>query len=400
MYLKKLFILFAFSISLNGFCETTINEKNFLERNGESIFVIGAYGLPNGMELEEAKAMGFNVVHGAKHLDQAHEYGMYVWSSFGSTIDFESGDANQKKESIRQRVAKYKDYPALLFWESMDEPAWTNKNPAKARATAEGLTKGYEFLKTLDPRPVYLNHAPRNMVETLREYNSAADMICVDIYPIIPEGLPATYAITPDGRHGDLPNQTPSCVGDYADKMKAVAEEDQPVFIVLQGFSWGATVDGAVQENYLFYPSYEESRFMAWQSIVHGVNGLMYWGLHHVPKDHEFLIHLSNVLNEVKGLSPVLLHGETLPNPKLKYYERGSTISEGIEMLCKTYEDSVYLIAVNTGIDPAAADFSDVPYFPRNGTLRVMNEDRVVSVKNGKWFDEFDGLGVHIYQYQ
>jgi len=169
------------------------------------------------------------------------------------------------------------------------------------------------------------------------------------------------------------------------------------VFIVLQGFSWGVTVDGARQDRFLLYPSYEESRFMAMQAVVHGVNGLMYWGLHLVPSGHSFLLELSKVLNEIRELSPIILHGETLPNPSVKYHERGSTISKGIEMLCKKYNGKTYLIAVNTGIDPAAVDFNGLP---NETTITVMNENRTIPLQNDSWFDEFEGLGVHVYQIQ
>ena len=129
---------------------------------------------------------------------------------------------------MRTVVEKSGRHPALLFWESIDEPAWTDKQPAKPRHAADGMTAGYQHLKTLDANhPVYLNHAPRNTVETLRRYNASADIVCADIYPIIPAGLKLPmFAITPDGRHGDLPNQTPSCVGEYVDKMRRSAHPD------------------------------------------------------------------------------------------------------------------------------------------------------------------------------
>jgi hypothetical protein len=398
----SILILVGFCIAHVSYSQTSINENIFLVHQNEPIFVIGAYGLPDGVSLAQANQMGFNVIHGTNHLDEAQQLGMYVWSSFGGQMDFESGDTAEKKQRIQSTVKKYKNHPALLFWESMDEPAWTNKKPELARTSASSLTQGYEYLKTLDDtHPVYLNHAPRNMVETLQEYNSAADIICADIYPIIPKNLPTTYAITPDSRHGDLPNQTPSCVGEYVDKMKQVADADQPVFIVLQGFSWGVTVDGAKQERFLQYPTYAESRFMAMQSIVHHVNGLMYWGLHLVPKEHQFLENLGKVLNEVKEFSPIILHGETLPPPKLNYHERGSTITNGIEMMSKKYNGEIFIIAVNTSIDPAAVDFHNLPNeYPTSGIITVQQENRTIPLKNGTWFDEFDGLGVHVYHIQ
>lgn len=373
-----------------------------LSADGEPFFAIGAYALPEGMDAADARGMGFNLLRGPADpafLDEAHNEGLKAWISFGSAMDFASGSAADKRASIRRAVDRCADHPAPLFWESMDEPAWTNKNPAQPRATPAGLAMGYEYLKSLDPaRPVYMNHAPRNTVETLRAYGTAADIVCVDIYPIIPDGLPVTYAITPDGRHGDLPNQTPSCVGEFVDKMKKVARPGQPVFIVLQGFSWGVTVSGPRRENFLRYPSRRETRFMAYNAIVHGAKGLMYWGLHHVPRDHAFVADLRSVLNEIADLSPAWTRGEPLGTPALRYRERGSTIAAGIETMARRLNGEITLIAANTGIDPAAADFTLPPAFPRNGELRVLGENRSVGVENGTFFDEFEGLGVHVYQ--
>jgi len=403
-------VLFVFLILSYGFCLSAdagtavrIGADNFLEANGDSLFVIGAYALPKGMSLEQAKSMGFNLVGargGEDYWEEARKAGLYLWKSFGGAFDLDSGDVEKKKQRIRETVEQFKDHPSLLFWESMDEPAWTNKDPARARATSEGLAKGYRFLRTLDlDHPVYLNHAPRNTVDTLRKYNTGADIICVDIYPIIPDGLGTMYAITPEGRHGDLPNQTPSCVGQYVDKMKEVARADQAVFVVLQGFAWeGLRPEDERNSSLVRYPTYEESRFMAYDAIIHGANGIHYWGLHYTPIDHPFIGDLAKVLTELQDLSHVFLSPDLYPKPVLRYYERGSTIAQGIELLCKNASDGIYIIAANTGIDPAAADFAALPSELKSvEQLSVMGENRTVRIDNGSFFDEFDGLGVHVY---
>ncbi len=399
--------LFTVSLGLSPSAETgtsvRIGADNYLEVNGESMFVIGAYALPKEMTVKQAKDMGFNLV-GARGEDdywnEAQEAGVYVWRSFGGAFDLDSGDEEKKKDRIRDTVAKYKNHPALLFWESMDEPAWTDKKPSRARATPEGLANGYRFLQTLDSsHPVYLNHAPRNTVDTLRKYNSGADIICVDIYPIVPEGLDTMYAITPDGRHGDLPNQTLSCVGEYVDKMKEVARADQAVFVVLQGFAWeGLRPEDERDASLVQYPTYEESRFMAYHAIIHGVNGIHYWGLHYTPINNPFINDLAKVLNEIRDLSHVILSPTLYPEPVLRYHERGSTIANGIELLCKKASDGIYIIAANTGIDPAAADFEALPReLDSVESLSVVGENRSVKIEDGAFFDEFEGLDVHIY---
>lgn len=287
-----------------------------------------------------------------------------------------------------------------MFWDSFDEPAWSDEDPARPRATPESLARGYELLTSLDARhPVYLNHAPRNTVDTLRRYNDATDVVCVDIYPVIPPGIRRLYALTPDGRHGDLPNQTPSAVGEYVDKMQRVARGERPVFVVLQAFAWEAlrTADDRALDA-IVYPSLRETRFMAYDAITHGVNGLLYWGLHSVPRGHPFLDDLISVLSEITTLMPALL-GADLPAPSLHHLERGSSIASGIEVIAKRTGDAAYLIAVNSSIDPAAAEFRNLPDdIARAPTLTVIGEDRQVMIANGSFIDEFDGFDVHVYR--
>jgi hypothetical protein len=382
---------------------TDQTSHNFLQVDGKPIFVVGAYALPKGHTLEQGKAMGFNLVctpADETAWDNAQKAGLRVWHSFGGDLDFASGDAQQKRAKIQTVARRFKDHPALLYWESMDEPAWTDKDPARARATAEGLTEGYRFLKSLDPNhPVYLNHAPRNTVETLRRYNTAADILCADIYPVLPRGIQTMYGLTEDCRHGDLPNQTPSCIGQYADKMRAVAGPGQSVFLVLQGFAWEGLRDKDQDPTKVLYPTYAQSRFMAYHAIIHGVDGLLYWGLAYVPGDQPFVKDLGRVLNELRDLSPALV-GPTIPcKPTIRYHERGSTIAQGIETLAKRDGQTAYLIAANTSIDPAAADFASLPSeFAKAKKLDVLGENRSVPLKDGSFFDEFEGLGTHVYR--
>ena len=142
----------------------------------------------------------------------------------------------------------------------------------------------------------------------------------------------------------------------------------------------------------------EETRFMVYDSIIHGVNGIMYWGLSYVPPDHSFIQDLTKVLNEVQELAPVILGRTLLHKPLLRYRERGSTIARGVEILCKRASDGIYILAANTSIDPAAVDFLALPpELASAKSLSVVGENRKVTVSNGSFFDEFDGLGVHVY---
>ena len=381
-----------------------VGANHFLEADGKPFFTIGAYAFPKDMTYEEGKAMGFNLVgisSATSDWNAASQAGLKVWHSFGSDFDFDAGSIEEKKTNIQKIVHQFSTHPALLFWESMDEPAWTDGNPALARASAQSLAKGYQYLNSLDTNhPVYLNHAPRNTADTLRAYNSGCDIVCVDVYPIIPPGMKPMYAITPEGRHGDLPNQTPSCVGEFVDKMKHVANADQSVFVVLQGFAWEALNGDKSDPKFVRYPSYQESRFMAYNAITHGVNGLMYWGLSYTPKDHAFIKDLSRILHEINDLTPAILGRDLSSKPTLRYAERGSTITSGVEILAKETDTGIYLITSNTSIDPAGVTFMALPpELSSVKSLTVAGENRTVKIEDGAFVDEFDGLGVHVYYY-
>ena len=382
----------------------TIGSRQYLEVNREPVFVIGSYGMPQGMTPAEAKAMGFNLLRSGAdktQMDARAEAGIYAWITFGGAFDHNGTDDAARRTQMKKVVDEYAGHPALLMWESIDEPAWTDKEPAKARVAPEGMEAGYNHLRTLEKdHPVYLNHAPRNTVETLRRYSAGMDIVCVDVYPIVPRGLGETFAITPEGRHGDLPNQTPSSVGEFVDKMKKVAYPGQAVFVVLQGFAWeGLRKAEERDESLVQYATYAESRFMAWNAIIHGANGLMYWGMTYTPRDHEFVQNLSKVLNEIRELEPMILGRDVLHKPVLRYAERGSTITDGVELMLRQVGETYTIVAANTSIDPAGVTFAALPEaIVKSGELEVLGENRSVTIRDGAFADEFEGLGVHIYR--
>lgn len=378
------------------------DEQGYLRVEGERVFPIGAYAPPPDWEPRELAAAGFNLLRvGAdrKTWDDAHAAGLWVWHSFGSTLAFGPSDAEAKAKKVAGRVKAFADHPALLFWESTDEPAWSDKEPAKARFSPDALARGYRELRRLEPRhPVYLNHAPRNTVETLRRYNPACDIVCADIYPILPPAIPRMYGLTPDGRHGDLPNQTPSCVGEYARKMRAVAGAGRPVFLVLQGFAWEDLRDKELRNaKRVRYPTYEESRFMAFDAIINGVNGLHYWGLHRVPEGHSFLADLSRVLREMRELTPAIV-GKDVPHQiERRYHEMGSTITNGVEVLVRERPDGRrVLFTANTSIDPARVTFSRLPV--RGQSLRPLGGAALIDLGNGTFTADYAGLEVKIFE--
>jgi hypothetical protein len=142
-----------------------------------------------------------------------------------------------KPARITELAAQFRLHPGLLFWETEDEPSYQWKK-AGPRVTPAVIREAYALLKKLDPaHAVYLNHAPTNLVSTLREYNPGGDILGTDIYPVIPQGIRPMYALWPDGRQGDLLNTYISQVGRYMDKLRELAGPRRTAVMVLQAFA-------------------------------------------------------------------------------------------------------------------------------------------------------------------
>jgi len=379
----------------------TIEKGGHLLLNGKRFFPLGLYSEPKGPDpCAQMAAAGFNLVRTGfdpQALDAAAQAGIYCWIPLPGGLDL-STDREAREAKIREVVAGAKEHPALVMYESMDEPAWTWKDPGKPRALAEHLAMGYRLVKELDPNhPVTLNHAPRNTIATLRKYNSTCDAMSVDIYPIVPPDILHIFAITPDGRHGDLRNQTPSCVGEYVDKMRQVAGPDRPVWMVLQGFAWAALDAEAKIRSSVVYPTYEMTRYMAWQSVIHHCNGIIYWGTHTIEQPGECWTGITRTVRELADLHDVLVADEAPVRVEKEYDELGFSIDAGVEISVRDAGGFLYLLTANSSIDPAGVTFHGLEGLP-DGEMEVLGEDRTVPVKDGAFHDTYTGLAVHLYR--
>ncbi len=361
-----------------------IGPGGMLTVNGRHTFVLGLYSLPNRPDaMQQARRAGFRVVNlhpTPEDFDRARSHDLYGWTAVGS-------DPNR----IRTIVPALKNNPALLFWETEDEPSYQWKKPGP-RVSPETIRNAYRLIQSLDPvHPVYLNHAPTNLVSTLSEYNPGGDIIATDIYPVIPHGIGELYALWPDGRQGDLLNTHISQVGQYADKMRQVAGPDRAVFMVLQAFAWEDLREKGRDPKMVRYPSRNELRFMAWQSIVHGANGLLWWGLHSLPIEARTWSDLLSVAQEISTLDELLAGPAAHPPLRYEYRDTGHSLDRGIEWLAK----SNVLIAVNADPNPVEVAIHGLPVFRG---AEVLFESRSLPPAAGALRDRFEPFGVHIYR--
>lgn len=365
--------------------------------NHQRTFIIGSYYLPKTAHpYRDLSENGYNYLRtttNKSELDSVLLYHLNAWITTGS-IKSQSQDDVQK---IAGLVNQLKNHPALLCWEMEDEPAFT-WNSAELRIKPEQMTETYQLIKQNDPKHLIItNHGPVNLVSTLQKYNSSTDIVSCDIYPVIPHGIKAEYALYPDGFQGDLLNTYISQVGEYVDKMKKVVNNAKPVFMVLQGFAWEMLKPESKRDpQMILYPTYAESRFMAFDAIVHGATGIVYWGTDFTPQPSDFMDNLNRVTRELSGLQQVLAAKNVRFPLQINYHELRYSVDRGIEFTAKKFQGKTYLFTVNADKNPVEITFGKLQKYK---SVKLLNENRTVELLNGKLTDNYKPFDVHIYEF-
>ncbi|MEJ2702059.1 MAG: hypothetical protein P8Z79_06415 [Sedimentisphaerales bacterium] len=291
------------------------DNAGFLVKDGKPLFPIGCYELPkDDGELERMARAGINLVRCGNRadLDRVAGVGMLGWI----VVPMQQGAS----DGVRKKVESVVTHPALAVWEGPDEvvhnftawsglyrtkkiyksrDAWAKQSPEavayseeQARQIIPKLHEAARLIRTLDKgkRQIWINEAAKSDLKFVRQYIDCVDVTGCDIYPVR-EGI------------SDLDE-----VGDATERWKKVGRNEKPVWMVLQAFSWSELGDYYGHKT-LVYPSFAQSRFMAYDAIVHGARGILYWGSHYL-KSAEFRQSLYALTSELAALQPILVAPE------------------------------------------------------------------------------------------
>lgn len=140
-----------------------------------------------------------------------------------------------------------------------------------------------------------------------------------------------------------------------------------------------------------------------WMSIIHGSMGLIWFvhewkpsfNEHALLDDPEMLAAVTAINNQIHELAPVL------NSPTVK---DGMTVKSSLEdvpvaAMMKRYEGSTYVFAVGMRNAPAKGWF-EVQDLPEASVAEVIEENRSIEVRNGKFEDDFGVYDVHLYRIQ
>jgi hypothetical protein len=184
-------------------------------------------------------------------------FGLRFWIGL-----FHAADNLSQQDLLQQIVDGLKDSPGLAAWKGCDEPLWGSKDP-------KALSDAYDFIKSRDPdHPVVIIQAPRApkaplTAARLRPYAAAGDIHGVDIYPLA----------HPPGLHSGRPNTDISVVGDVTEIL-AESAPGKEHWTTLQ-VAWSGVVP---PKHVPVFPSLKQERFMAYQAIIAGARGLVFFG--------------------------------------------------------------------------------------------------------------------------
>ncbi|MBL4702251.1 MAG: hypothetical protein JKX85_13435, partial [Phycisphaeraceae bacterium] len=366
-----------------------VREDNVILTDGKPFFPIGLWRISDGAngydakELYEFNQAGINTFLTApdpiflqQSLDQAAKYNLKPIFNMRSSIKaniklYRKGlmDETQQKvwrDTIDKIIATAANHRAFLGYITVDEPLWCGY-------PLEPIQAAYDYFRRADPNhPIYINAAPRNTPQAVSKFAAASDLFGLDIYPV-PQG----------GSHSDLDDKTISCVGKYTDRMRLAVNDRKPVIMTLQAFAWGQLYSNTAAA---FYPTYEQSRFMAYNAILHGAKGLMYWGTHSIKRESFWKI-LFRTTSEIRDMSAVL----TSPSGEAG---KVACSSKNISLMHKVCEQNDFIISANESDSQVEAVFhTSLP----DSLLYVLFENRTVAVTNGTFTDTFIPYGVHIY---
>jgi len=300
----------------------------------------------------------------------------------------------------------YDEINAHASWiDPLLEPYGTN--------TQEKLNSTYTLLKQADPfHPVWTNLGPsigpgggscgpnnvecnlNKFIENSRKYTESSDIVSIDYYladdvEFYMKPGSITYEFTKRiGGPLDI-----SAVGYLTDIMVNEVTEGKKPFWLVADHSKASSMDPRG-------PTLKEKRFMAYQAIIHGATGIIYftWGddawtgykyTNSSGNSRYFIDDTSLVANEIQTLSPILLDG---------LEKEGISVNDDkIEFLAKEFNDELYILSVNAEDQEKNVTFVMPQEY--NGIQVLFKDNTNPTVLDSFTFsDHFDRFGVNIYK--
>ena len=395
----------------------TVNSDNVVVVNGKKVFGLAVspgpptYGhAPGGTDaLDELRSGGIlfhrmaftanwqkspgvldpsSVATNQATLDWCGQHGMFALLNLKELSKYSATDTNTPV-ALRAAVDTFRDHPALGIWKNFDEAWWGN-------VSEPDLQRGYDLIHQEDTNhPVEQSNAPRGTVPDLQPYNAAADIIMIDNYPVVASGVANNPPIT---------NTAVSQFGDWTHVLSQVANGQKDFWMIEQ-----IAFSGTTPPNTLVFPTFTQERFMAYQAIVNGARGLMFFGGNVASTltnstDAALGWNWTFWTNVLKPLTLQLSDGSPLldallvPDSQIPISFTG-TVYPDIEFCAREAGTNLYLLATKReGVNAVNVTFAGLPVWATNGTV-LFESNRTVTATSGVFTDSFSQWAVHAYRF-
>ncbi len=273
-------------------------------------------------------------------------------------------------DSWQNLERKFGQNPALLGWYIMPRPDQQTTPP-------DVIAYVCRQLRSISPgHPTLMSLASPSL---LRYYSEFPDIVAAWSLPI--------------------PSAPITSVARMVDAAKEAAADRRPVWAIIQavGPAWYSDESLDPKGNGRT-PTAAEVRAMTYLALVHGANGLIYYGYDipsfpgtrpfKLPDDApEIWAELAQINKQLCWLAPVILKGQ---------HHLLTPVADGdVHLGVWQYQGGYYLIAVNTSSQQIVAEFA-LPEIEAS-QLTVMFEQRWISSNDGIFEDSFAPYEVHIY---
>ena len=173
----------------------------------------------------------------------------------------------------------------------------------------------------------------------------------------------------------------------------------KPVWMCSQGFGWGDINPGMTdaERKALRSPTLSESRFMAYDAIVRGARGILYWGTAYVEKDSQFMDDLLQVINELDELQAVLSAPRAPLDISVSCKPTFGSVDRKPVVLPKAHGKYPWLIAVNEWSEGLACTFDGLNSL-EGITYRDHHSGEESVVKDGQLSFNFKRYSVRVLE--
>jgi hypothetical protein len=294
----------------------------------------------------------------------------------------------------------HRDDPIIVGWMHGDEPdnmqdiidPKTGKSSYGPPVPPALIVSDYQKLRAADPtRPVMLNlgqgvandewkgRGADAKLSDYPKYIPGADIVSFDVYPV-------TNINKPDGEN-------------YLWYVaKGVAR--------LAKWSGGEKIVwNALECTHISNPKAKvtpaQLRTEVWMSLVNGSRGIIYFVHEFKPKSDEhallddppMLAAVTGINAQIRQLAPVLNSPTVIGAVSVT----SSSDQVPIDVMVKRAGDTWYVFAVGMRNAPTTGSFS-LPVLPAKTTVQVLDENRTLVARAGKFTDTFKPYDVHLYQ--